>query len=127
MISGERVRERYRCCTFCLFLQLWPRHFFITSHIKVSSLIFSTVDIVISPTEVIHHQCNITPSPCLSFSCFIFIPTAASWSLAPQSSLSPFLLFQPSLCNFLFLSALRHFLSFYIQRFLCDLSQSQVI
>lgn len=53
-----RMSERFSDCIFGLFRQAWPHPFFIASHIKVSSLIFSTADIVISPTEVIDQPCG---------------------------------------------------------------------
>lgn len=73
---------------------------FIASHIKVSSLIFSTADIVISPAEVIHHQGNITPptSPSFLF-LLIFITTVAFWSLALSS---PFRLCSSKLLSIIF-------------------------
>ncbi len=99
--QGGRVRERRRL----YILPIPPglaSSLFIASHIKVSSLICSTADIVISPAEVIHHQCNITQSPSLSLFFLLYFYHHGGLLVSRSLILSPSLLFQAPLYNFLF-------------------------
>ena len=93
-VRVKRVRKRQRL----YILPIPPglaSSLFIASHIKVSSLIFSTADIVISPAEVIHHHCNITLSLSLPplFLLYLYHHSGLLVSCSPMFSL----LFQPSL------------------------------
>lgn len=94
---GKRVRERQRRYILPIPPSL-ASSLFIASHIKVSSLIFSTADIVISPAEVIRHQCNITLSLCPSL--LFLLCLYHHGGLLVSRSLIVFLLFQPSLYHF---------------------------
>lgn len=109
MMSGRRRKKEIQKLYILTIPPGLASSLFIASHMKVSFLTLSTADIVISPAEVIHHQCNISLSPRLSYFCFIFITMVASLLLHPLS-LSPSVLFQPFCCHILFLTALAHVL-----------------
>ena len=102
MMSGEIVRKKQML--YILPIPLGPASsLLIASHIKVSSPIFSTADIVISPAEVIHLQCNIT----LPLSVFFISSSFLSpWWLSGLFSLILSLsqLSQPSTLSFSFFS-----------------------
>lgn len=104
MMSWGKELQRNRGC---IFLQVWPHHILLLHTLKkVASLIFSTVDIVISPAEVIHHQCNISLSLSLSLSLLflLYLHHLSGPSVSHIPNLFQLILFSPSTAS------LSHFL-----------------
>lgn len=94
MTAGENEWEIF-------WLYIWPlpsgltSSFFIASHIKVSSLIFSTADIVISPTEVIDQPCGTVLLSACSIITVDFCPLTV-WCPPPSPLFLPvFYIFLP--------------------------------